>query len=373
MTEALRSTGWSVTPSFTEHAPTSALTLLLDDTGLTQLAGEPPVAWQTPWVEMSDVELVRTRRVMRIGATVAGVRYTWTSTDLHDLDQVARIITEHAHGVVRRRRSRGALVAVAAIVLVASVAGAFGAWLNRSASSVDELAHARSINLTQKDLPDTFAPLTDATVSPLSAIFPAADQVITSTTRAPVTTTTTKSDLVFTQAATLFQHCLGVSDERDRVYGKAGQQPDVQVSSKIYSAATYGGIEVASTSQYYATTTMVRRDTREMSHPDFGSCFTTSNAAIILSAFAKPQPTSNVATNWQPLTFVKGWSRGGVTVVDLPYGIGSLHLVMVVMTSGHYEVTLGVLVNHWSDAQVFTSNLVDTMMARMSTDSARAV
>ena len=72
MTEALRSTGWSVTPSFTEHAPTSALTLLLDDTGLTQLAGEPPVAWQTPWVEMSDVELVRTRRVMRIGATVAG-------------------------------------------------------------------------------------------------------------------------------------------------------------------------------------------------------------------------------------------------------------------------------------------------------------
>lgn len=373
MTDPLCSTGWSVVPSFTPHAPTSDLTLLFDEVGLTQLAGDPPVAWQTPWAEMADVEVVRAQRSVTVAATVGGVRYTWTTKDVRDADQVCAFVTQHAGGVERRRRSRGALVAVAVIVLVASLAGAIGAWINGSTTSVNELAMARSINLSQKDLPDAFAPLADATVSPLSAIFPAANQVITSTTKAPVTTTTTKSDLVFTQAATLFQNCLGVSAQRDRVYGQAGQQPDVQVSSKIYSAATYGGIEVASTSQYYATTTMVRRDTKEMSHPDFGSCFTTSNAAIILSAFAKPQPTSNIATNWQPLTFVKGWSRGGVAAVDLPYGIGSLHLVMVVMTSEHYEVTLGVLVNHWSDAQVFTSNLVDTMLARMTSDSARAV
>jgi len=373
MTEPLRSTGWSVAPAFTAHAQTTDMTLLFDEVGLTQLAGDPPVAWQTPWSEFTNVELTRSRRSVSLGATVGAVRYTWTNRELATYDQLAALVREHVGGVERHRRSRGAIVAVAVIVLVASVTGGVGAWLNRSSSSVNELASARSINLTQKDLPDAFAPLTDASVSPLSAIFPQSTQVITSTTMPPSTTTTTKSDAVFAQAATLFQRCLGVTAQRDRVYGAAGQQPDYQVSSKIYTAATYGGIEVASTSQYYATTTMVRHDTREMSLADFGSCFTTSNAAIVLAAFAKPQPTSNVATNWRPLTFVTGWSRGGVTLIKLPYGIGALHLVMVVVTSGHYEVTLGVLVNDWSDAEVFTSGLVNTMLARMTSTSARAV
>jgi len=372
MTEPLRSTGWSVAPGFTTHTATTDLTLLFDETGLTQLAGDPPVAWQTPWAELSDVEMVRSRRSLTLAATVGGVRYTWTNRSLADADRLGAVVVEHAGGVQRRRR-RGVIVAVALLVLVASVTGGVGAWLNRSSTSVDELASVKAINLTQKDLPDAFAPLTNATVSPLSAIFPAGDQVITSTTKAPVTTTTTKSDQVFAQAAALFQDCLGVSARRDRVYGLAGQQPDYQVSSKIYSASSFGGIEVASTSQYYATSTMVRRDTREMSHPDFGSCFTTSNAAIVLSAFAKPQPTANIATNWRPLTFVRGWSRGGVTMVDLPYGIGALHLVMAVITRGHYEVTLGVLVNRWPRASLFASNLVNSMLARMTSASARAV
>ena len=55
---ALRSEGWSVRPSFVAHGPTAPVTLLADDQGLTQLAGVFPVAWQTPWEEVSQIELV---------------------------------------------------------------------------------------------------------------------------------------------------------------------------------------------------------------------------------------------------------------------------------------------------------------------------
>ena len=170
MSAPLRSTGWSVSPSFTPHAATSGLTLLFDEVGLTQLAGDPPVAWQTPWSEISNVELVRSRRKVALGATIGAVRYTWTTTSLADCDELAAIVVEHAGGVERRRSSRGAIIAVAVIVLVASLTGGIGAWLNRSSTSVDGLAGAKAINLTQEDLPDAFAPLADASVSPLSAI-----------------------------------------------------------------------------------------------------------------------------------------------------------------------------------------------------------
>jgi len=55
----LRSEDWSVKPSFVPNGPTSPVVLLIDDTTLTQLAGIPPVAWQTPWSELGNLELVK--------------------------------------------------------------------------------------------------------------------------------------------------------------------------------------------------------------------------------------------------------------------------------------------------------------------------
>ena len=39
---SLRSEEWAVRPPFVENGPTSPVTLLMDDAGLTQLAGIPP-------------------------------------------------------------------------------------------------------------------------------------------------------------------------------------------------------------------------------------------------------------------------------------------------------------------------------------------
>ena len=74
MSSPLRSEGWSVRPSFVSNGPTSPVTLLSDDAGLTQLAGEPMVAWQTPWSELTNLQLLRFAKGMALFATVGGVR-----------------------------------------------------------------------------------------------------------------------------------------------------------------------------------------------------------------------------------------------------------------------------------------------------------
>ena len=96
---------------------------------------------------------------------------------------------------------------------------------------------------------------------------------------------------------------------------------------------------------------MVRRDTAEMSRQNFGSCFVTSNVALVRAVSGAKIPTTNIGANYRPATFLRGWSRGGEAVLTLPDVPGSPHLVMVVITGGHYEVTLGVLVERMAEVR----------------------
>jgi len=143
------------------------------------------------------------------------------------------------------------------------------------------------------------------------------------------------------------------------------------VSSQIFASSSYGGIEAVSTSQYYHTTTMVQRDTAEMSRTNFGSCFVTSNIALVRALNNAKLPTTNEGVNYRPVTFLRGWSRGGEAVLSLPNVSGSSHLVMVEITSGHYEVTLGVLVNDWPASETFVSSLTSTLLSRMVSPSSK--
>jgi hypothetical protein len=360
---ALRSEDWSVRPSFVPNGPTSPVALLADDAGLTQLAGIPPVAWQTPWSEISALELVRFAHSMALFATVAGVRYCWRHRELADFEDLRAVVLAHG-GVVRLQRRRVGVAAVAAAVLVASFAGGIVAWLYHSGAHA-ELNDAKSVNLTLKDLPSGWYAANEAV---LSYLVPPANQVFTST-----TTTTPTNDTSFTKAATLFQTCLGVTDRADRVYGRAGQLPDYQVSSKILETNSLGGVELASTTQYYATATMVKKDTAEMSKPDFGKCFAVSSAALLLAGFGASAPSPSTATNWRPATFLKGWSRGGVVAFAIPDVTTNVHLVEVVITHGHYEVTLDALVASLTKTETLLAQLVDTLLGRMTSSSSQAV
>lgn len=351
-------------PSFVPNGPTSPVTLLVDESALTQLAGIPPVAWQTPWSELTNLELVRFSNQMALFGTVGDVRYCWRHRELTDFEVMRSLVLEHG-GVVTHRRRRVGVFLVVGVVVLASFTGGLAAWFNRGNGAAQELAGARGVNLTLNDLPSSWY---TSSSSVLSYLVPPSGDVYTSTT-APAPAKNSSFD----KAAALFQSCVGVSNAKDRLYGAAGQAPDYQVSSPIFNSSSLGGFELASTAQYYHTTTMVSRDTVEMSMTKFGSCFASSSAAIVLSGFGLTNPATNVATNWRPVTFLNGWSRGGVVALTVPGVAAKLQLVMVIMTSGHYEVTLSALVGSFTKAQGFLSNIVNTLLLRMTSSTSKAV
>jgi len=360
----LRSEDWSVRPSFVPHGPTSPVTLLADDEGLTQLAGIPPVAWQTPWSEIGQLELVRFAHQMALFATIGGVRYCWRHRELGDYEALRALVLSRGGEVTFRRRRLGTLV-VAAVVLLASLAGAIGSWVASRHSGNNEVALAKAANLTLADFPSSWYV---AASSPISYLVPTAGEVYASTT----STTAPKKNTVFDEAASVFQKCLGVTNAQDRVYGLAGQQPDYQVSSKIFSTNDLGGLQVATTSQYYRTTEMVARDTREMSKTNFGKCFVASSADIVLSVYGKKNVAISTAENWQPTTFLKGWSRGGVVPLDVPGLSAKLELVQAEVTHGHFELTLTGLVGSFAKARGELNQLVSTLISRTLSDTATA-
>jgi hypothetical protein len=365
MSAPLRSSGWTVRPSFGANAPTSPVTLLCDDTGLTQLAGEPSVAWQTPWAELGNLQLIRFARGLALFATANGVRYCWRSRDVGDFEAWRVIVLERG-GTVARHRRRAGVFALALVVLLAGLAGGFGSWLYSNTSGTKELADAKAVNLTMKDFPSGWFVTTN---SLLDYLFPVYGQVDTSTT---TPATSQPADSEFAKAAALFQRCVGVSNARDRVFGASGQEPDYQVSSRVFTSPSFGGIQVASTSQYYQTTTMVDHDVAEMSRQKFGSCFVTSNVALVKAGLGATIPASNVGTTFRPSTFVKGWVRGGEAALTLPDTTGKLHLVVVNISSGHYEVELGAIVDQWPKSKTFIANLASTLLSRTVSTSSSA-
>jgi hypothetical protein len=367
MSTSLRSEGWTVRPSFVPHGAVTPITLLADEHALTQLAGEPTVAWQTSWSELSNIQLVQFSRSMALFATAAGVRYCWRNPSRTDFEALRAVVVTHG-GVVARHRRRAGVYSVAVIVLLAALAGGIGSWLFRNSSGSGELADARHVNLTLKDLPIGWYRASALETSPLADLFLPAGRVETIPSKPAKKK---KQNAVLVQIFDDFAKCLGVAPARDRVYGAAGQLPDYQVWSPIFASTSYGGIEAVSTAQYYHTTTMVRKDTAEMSRENFGSCFVTSNVALVRAINNVKLPTTNVAADYRPTTFMRGWSRGGEAPLSLPGQTGTPHLVMVELTGGHYEVLLGVLVNDWPQSKSFVSSLASTLLSRIVSPSSK--
>jgi hypothetical protein len=361
----LRSEDWAVRPSFVPNGPTSPVVLLSDETTLTQLAGIPAVAWQTPWSEITTLELIRFSHQMALFATIGGVRYCWRNRELTDYEAMRALVLEHG-GVVNRRRRRAGVLTVVAVVVLASFAGGIAAWFNRGSHHVNELAAANSVNLTLNDLPSGWYKTSNAV---LNYLVPASGKVF----RFSNTTTTTAppQNSSFAKAASVFQTCLGVSNRRDRIYGEAGQSPDIQVSSPVFTTNALGGIELASTTQYYHITQMVAKDTHEMSMSGFGSCFVQSNASLILSGFGLTEHKAVTTTEWQPPTFAKGWRRGGVVAITVPGVSSKLQLVVVVITHGHYEVTLSAIVESFAKSHSFLANEAGVLLSRMTSSTSQ--
>ena len=274
---------------------------------------------------------------MALFATIGGVRYCWRKLNRSDYEQLSEVVSSHGGQVLRQRR-RGAIYAVVVVVLVASLAGGIGAWFSRGSAGARELADATAVNLDVAVIYPARFPRRTARRWKTSS-------QPTCKRRSPRQRRTLPPNAKFEKIVKKFQTCMGVSNAKDRVYGEAGQTPLYQVTSPFFTSSQNNGMELATTTQYYSTPVKVHKDTAEMSKKPFGTCFVTSQANI-LETYAGASKSSDV-TNYQPKTYERGWSRGGVATLTLPEINGPLHLVIVEITSGHYEVTLGALVASW--------------------------
>ena len=358
----LRSEGWSVRPSMVMGGASSPVTLVVDDETLTQIVGIHPETFETPWAVVGDLVLTRRGSRVTLSARVGESDRRWSRRGLEDFEEWREVVLAHG-GVVRRRPARvGVVVAAAAVVVVASLGGVLAAVLGGRPNPVLERRDARSANLTLADLPAGWGTTTGGY---LSYLVPPAGEVITST-----PSTVAGTDVVGDAVATTFQRCLGVSNATDRVFGDAGQFPDYQVSSPVFHVATPLETEVATTSQYYRTTGMVARDVAEMSRSGFGACFAQANATALLYNYASDTTPPAGARSWTPVTYAHGWARGGVVPVDLPGVEGNYSLAVVVVATGHFEVTLSALVPSWPSAQPLLDRLVGVLKSRLAGASA---
>ncbi|HEY5302612.1 MAG TPA: hypothetical protein VIJ86_00990 [Acidimicrobiales bacterium] len=367
---AVRSDGWIVRPSFSPHGPTAPVSLLFDEVGITQLAGSPEVAWQTPWSEVTHLRLVRRRANVTIVAVIANVLYQWRRTSpvsRAQLDELAVVVNAHGGREMPRSR-RNAALAVALVVSLASFGGYFGSLFNTT-STPGALRALEAVNLSARDVSGTWAASSASATSELNTVMSPPGQVIYNN---PATSTTIGSqNSVFSVAATHFQRCLGISNVDDRVYGLAGRAPTYQVSSPVFSSSNFGGVQVESSAQYYASTQNVADDVAEMSRPSFGRCFANSTADLMIgqSSAAAADVTSGVSLATP--TFVKGWRRAGAALISLPQiGITRANLVVVVEASGHYEATLSALVDNLASARATINDLANALLLRVTSTTA---
>ena len=218
------------------NGPTSPVALLIDETGAHPARGHPAVAWQTPWSEITNIELVRFAHQMALFATVGRRALLLAPQATSPTTRCCARSCSSAAAWCRTERRRAGVFVVVAVVVFASFGGGIAAWFNRGNGG------AQRARRREGHQPDLEGPAegwykTSQTAAQLPGA--AREQVYTST-----TTTAPPKNSDFDRAAAVFQSCLGVTNAKDRVYGAAGQEPDYQVSSPIFNTNSLGGIEV---------------------------------------------------------------------------------------------------------------------------------
>ncbi len=357
--------GWRVEPAFVEGAPTSPVTLMSDESGLTQLAGDQPTAWQIPWSVMSTLRVFTFRRRYELVATVGGRIYRWRRSDNEGREAWIDVWRRHG-GVVRA--SRGRVTSPLLVMALVLLAAGSSAWVARPTRATYTRAESGALAalLSPGDLGSSWS---TTNTSQLINLVGTAGLVNDPATSPPLTGV---AALAETAGARAFQKCLPVTNSADRIYGAAGQYPAAQVTSPVYTNTADGGVQVAAVAQYYASTAMVAADTREMARADFGSCFAESQAVLLRTVVAGPSGVTT-ALEHNPTTVAGVFVRGGVAPANLSsIGVSPLSLVVDVITHQHVEVSVVALVAEPAGVPL-VDRVVESEIAHLLAPSALSV
>lgn len=362
MTPTLRYHNWTMTPAFARGGPTRPVIVAIDDQLLTQWIGEPAMVWQTPMSEVRNLE-IRVGPSLRLAATISGVRYEWNTRRGPEHDAFIEQVRAAGGRVVRsRRRLASTALTVAAVVLVASAASIVS--LVHSSAPPATYVSTSDINVQRSDLP---AGWSAAPAALLTTIVGPAGEVVRSSTPEPALTGTAKE--IWDSISSNFEHCMGVTNSVDRMFGSAGQQPAVQVTGTNFATSSFGGAEIASVTQHYAQLSMVQKDLAEYSRRPFGACWAIASAQILKSELSGKLSDARAAvkaTTFSPATFALGFRSGGITVLSIPKFTGTFTLVSIFAAKGHDEVNFYALTANWPAAKPTVLAAFEAVMARLA-------
>ncbi len=352
------------------------VSLAIDDEGLHEWSEAGEETRLIPLGALGDWRVELSRRWF-MSAEVGGITVRWTAADAASYDEFTEDLRRYGADIRRPRRGLRTLTFVTGAALILASIGTFVAYAFRGSSTpatpVVTSATVGAVNLRAIDLPSGWSAVGQ---SYLSYIAGSANQVVTPHTKFPPLTGASKQ--VWDDASANFQSCMHTTAHKDRMFGSSGQQPALQVTGETFGSTSFGGGEQVSLTQYYATTTMVRRDLREYRAPQFGRCWGIANAQILLGFLnnnASYAMTTPPVTSWHVERRRDVFLRTSVVTVALPGGTTPYYLATAFAARGHYEVNYFALVGNWTQAQATVDAGLNAVLSRMapgSTTPARA-
>jgi hypothetical protein len=352
--------GWSVEPRFAGGA-VEPVAISLDEQFLTEWRGDPAQLWRIPFSELRDLEIVVARR-LRLRATVAGVRYTWTTRRSGEHDELIDEVQMLGGRVVRPHRVVTGIAASVAVVLIAATAATI---ITRAATRTANPATAAEVGqLRATDVPAGWRSVIGA---PLDDLDGQPGQALTESEAGAALTGTFKQ--IEETVAANYQRCMGVSAASDRLFGAAGVVPAYEVTGPVYATSAFGRAEIGTVSQYYADEADVRRDVAQYSSPRFGRCLVAANGQMLLASSERTPAAARtvlLGTGYSPRILPSGWARGGAVAIELPNGGGTVTLASVLLAAGHEEVEVNMIVGDWPAARGVVAASAAAILGRLA-------
>jgi len=315
-----------------DGGPTSPVSWIVTDVGITHLAGEPASVFDIPWHQIGGFTVSADGSV--VSAMVAGERLEWT-VPTSARKSVRAVVVQRGGRVAGHRILAGVALGSAIVV------GALVSYLAITPTSEVTTSSWLGITnyaLSARDVPANFAPSTN---SVLSVLVPG------TTVEHPSSTTTTTPNphsainQQFDHMTSTFYACEGLTAATDRYYGKAGQFPDFQVGSRVYASTSGHAQEVGSLAQWYATTAMVAKDRAQMARPAFIGCATQSVATQLGIVLTQSTGTFTVGDAQSVNIVTPGhvFHRAAVSTVTITSGGNqvTLWVSLIVAVDGHIE------------------------------------